>query len=462
MNEVLLQKANYLQPEELRLMKKAIQFAKQAHDGQYRQTGAPYIIHPFAITEILLHYKADATTLIAALLHDVVEDTDHSLEEVESHFGTTIRYIVDGLTKVNKQQNPEKALYEATNFKKLLLASQQDIRVSIIKVIDRLHNIKTLGIKKPAKQVAYANETLTFFAPLAKRLGLYDIQHELENLAFKHLHKERYENMRSFLNGYVKQIQQNIVELNRGINNFYDTNLSFELHYNFTPIYSAYSQLQEAQDISKVSQIYITTSSVLDCYTILGMIHQLYKPNIKSFEDNIALENNHFNSNLKTKITINDVEQVIIIQTRLAKRINNSGVFYLLNNFDNDIKKISYSILDDTIFNNHLLTKDPFIFHDLVSYELFENTITTYTTNLRPIYLPKGSTIIDFTFAAFPDKAHYMYSTKLNGNPVSINTELSHLDVVESYFNTKQNVSIDWLNYVHTAKAQLMIEQKLS
>lgn len=133
----------------------------------------------------------------------------------------------------------------------------------------------------------------------------------------------------------------------------------------------------------------------------------------------------------------------------------------MLSNLDNDIKKISYSILDDTIFNNHLLTKDPITFHDLVSYELFENTITTYTTDLRPVYLPEGSTIIDFTFAAFPEKAHYMYSTKLNGNPVSINTVLSHLDVIEIYFNTKQNVSIDWLTYVHTAKAQLMIEQKL-
>ncbi|HDR8221233.1 TPA: bifunctional (p)ppGpp synthetase/guanosine-3',5'-bis(diphosphate) 3'-pyrophosphohydrolase, partial [Bacillus cereus] len=332
MSEVLLQKANYLQSNELKLLKKAIQFAERAHDGQYRQTGEPYIIHPFAIAEILINYKADITTLIAALLHDVVEDTEHSLEEIESHFGTTIRYIVNGLTKRKKQQNQNKIIYEAINFKKLLLSSQHDIRVGIIKVIDRLHNIKTLNVKKPAKQVAYANETLTLFAPLAKRLGLYTIQYELENLAFQYLHKERYNKVLEFLTGYVPHLQKNITDLRREIHSFYDTSLSFEISYEFPPIYTAYSQLQEVQNVSGISQICITTTSVLDCYKILGIIHQLYKPTINYFEDNIALENSPFNSNLKTKIKMNDTEQTIIIQTKFAKRLKNNGIFSLLNN----------------------------------------------------------------------------------------------------------------------------------
>lgn len=146
--------------------------------------------------------------MIAALLHDVVEDTEYSLEEIESHFGATIQYIVNGLTKGKKLQDQNKVLYEAINFKKLLVSSQQDIRVGIIKVIDRLHNIKTLSVKKPAKQVAYANETLTLFAPLAKRLGLYTIQHELENLAFQYLHKERYTEVHKFLTEYVPHLQK--------------------------------------------------------------------------------------------------------------------------------------------------------------------------------------------------------------------------------------------------------------
>ncbi|MGW5981961.1 HD domain-containing protein [Bacillus mycoides] len=462
MSELLLQKATYLQSDELKLMKKAIEFAEHAHNGQYRQTGEAYIIHPFAITEVLLNYKADVTTLISALLHDVVEDTTYSLEKVELLFGTTVSYIVDGLTKVKKQHGQKKTLYEAINFKKLLLASQQDIRVGIIKVIDRLHNIKTLSVKKPAKQVAYANETLTFFAPLAKRLGLYSIQHELENLSFQYLHKERYKKAHNFLMEYVPHIQKNITDLRKGIIFFYDTNLSFEVSYEFTPIYSAYSQLQEAQNISRVSQIRITTISVLDCYKILGIVHQLYKPTTQYFEDNIALENTHFNNNLKTKVNINDIEQSIIIQTQSEKTIRDNGIFSLLNNRTADIQTISYKIMNDTIMNNNLLTKDPIIFHNLVSYELFENTITAYTTDLRPIYLPNGATIIDFTFSAFPTIAHNLHKAKLNGIPVPFKTKISHLDVIEIHFDSKQNLAIEWLNYANTAKAQLIIQQRLT
>ncbi|KAB2441522.1 HD domain-containing protein [Bacillus luti] len=462
MSKVLLQKANYLQSDELKLLKKAIQFAEQAHDGQYRQTGEPYIIHPFAITEILLNYKADITTLIAALLHDVVEDTEHSLEEIESYFGATIRYIVNGLTKGKKQQDQKKVLYEAINFKKLLLASQQDIRVGIIKVIDRFHNIKTLSVKKPAKQVSYANETLTLFAPLAKRLGLYTIQHELENLAFQYLHKERYNKVLKFLTGYVPHLQKNITDLRKGIHSFYDTNLSFEISYEFPPIYTAYSQLQEVQNVSGISQIYITTTSVLDCYKILGMIHQLYKPTINYFEDNIALENSHFNNNLKTKVNMNDIEQTIIIQTQLAKTLKDNGIFSLLNNRTVDVQAISYKIMNDTIVNNNLLHTDPITFHNLVFHELFENNITAYTTDLQPIYLPEGATIIDFSFSAFPKIAHNMKKAKINGIPVPLKTKVSHFDVIEIHFSLKQNLELDWLNYANTAKAQLIIQQKLS
>ncbi|MFK4308938.1 guanosine-3',5'-bis(diphosphate) 3'-pyrophosphohydrolase [Bacillus sp. RC242] len=462
MCKVLLRKANYLQSEELTLFKKAIKFAEQAHDGQYRQTGEPYIIHPFAVTEILLNYKADVTTLVAALLHDVVEDTEHSLEEVKLYFGANVQYIVDGLTKVKKQCGQKKALYEAINFKKLLLASQTDIRVGIIKVIDRLHNIKTLSVKKPAKQVAYANETLTLFAPLAERFGLYSIQNELENLSFQYLHKERYKKIHNLLTEYAPRIQNNITNLRKGILSFYDTTLSFEISYELSPIYSAYSQLQESQNVSSVSRICITTASVLDCYKILGMIHQLYKPTINYFEDNIALENSHFNNNLKTKINMNDTEQTIIIQTQSAKTLKDNGIFYLLNSRTVDVQAISYKIMNDIIVNNNLLTTDPIAFHNLVSYELFENTITAYTTDLQPIYLPDGATIIDFSFSAFPKIAHSMKKVKVNGMPVPLKTKVSHFDVIEIHFDLKQNLELEWLNYANTAKAQLMIHQKLS
>lgn len=168
MQEILFTKASYLQQSELEQLQQAMEFAEQAHAGQYRISGEPYIIHPFAVTEILLDYQADITTLIAALLHDVVEDTHYTTEDITQRFGTKIAMIVEGLTKVDKKDVTGQDEYEAINLKKLLLAAQMDIRVAIIKVVDRLHNMRTLQVKTAQKQVPYASETLKIFSPLVK------------------------------------------------------------------------------------------------------------------------------------------------------------------------------------------------------------------------------------------------------------------------------------------------------
>ncbi|HDR8245056.1 TPA: bifunctional (p)ppGpp synthetase/guanosine-3',5'-bis(diphosphate) 3'-pyrophosphohydrolase, partial [Bacillus cereus] len=176
MKKKLLEKASYLHKAELEQLLKAILVSEKAHEGQFRVSGEPYITHPFAVTEILLDCKADIITLVAALLHDVVEDTDYTIEYVRNIFGKKVADIVEGLTKIDKKQIPNKEEYEAINLKKLLLATHGDIRVAIIKVIDRLHNMRTLQVKAVKKQVPYANETLKIFAPICKRLGLFHIQ----------------------------------------------------------------------------------------------------------------------------------------------------------------------------------------------------------------------------------------------------------------------------------------------
>ncbi|WP_223260368.1 TGS domain-containing protein, partial [Bacillus mycoides] len=163
-----------------------------------------------------------------------------------------------------------------------------------------------------------------------------------------------------------------------------------------------------------------------------------------------------------TKVNMNDIEQTIIIQTQSAKTLKDNGIFSLLNNKTVDVQVISYKIMNDTIMNNNLLTTDPIAFHNLVSYELFENTITAYTSDLQPIYLPDGATIIDFSFSAFPKIAHNMKKAKVNGIPVPLKTKASHFDVIEIHFDLKQNLELEWLNYANTAKAQLIIHQKLS
>lgn len=204
----LITKAVYLTPKELNVFKSAINFAELAHFGQKRATGEPYVCHPFTVCEILMDYKADIITLTAALLHDVVEDTNFSIEDIVNKFGAQIALIVDGLTKFEKG-SINKDLYNASNSEKLLSNAAKDIRVAIVKIADRLHNMRTLGVKKREKKVPYANETLIFFSPLCERLGLFEFQSELEDLAFKYLNPHRYLSIKKLKDNYEK-IHSNI------------------------------------------------------------------------------------------------------------------------------------------------------------------------------------------------------------------------------------------------------------
>ncbi|WP_228485617.1 HD domain-containing protein [Thermaerobacillus caldiproteolyticus] len=200
--ERILKKSNYLSESHIELLKRAISFAEEAHQGQKRATGEPYFIHPLTVCEILIDYRADIISLVSALLHDVVEDTNTSLSDIERNFGPQVSLIVDGLTKITRG-NLQKDEYNAINFEKLLTASEQDIRVAIIKIADRLHNMRTLAVKKVEKKVPYANETLILFSPLAKKLGLLKIQDELEDLGFSYLNPPKYKKMKKLINSYT-------------------------------------------------------------------------------------------------------------------------------------------------------------------------------------------------------------------------------------------------------------------
>ncbi|MED2175868.1 HD domain-containing protein, partial [Bacillus thuringiensis] len=435
MKKKLLEKASYLHKAELEQLLKAILVSEKAHEGQFRVSGEPYITHPFAVTEILLDCKADIITLVAALLHDVVEDTDYTIEYVRNIFGKKVADIVEGLTKIDKKQIPNKEEYEAINLKKLLLATHGDIRVAIIKVIDRLHNMRTLQVKAVKKQVPYANETLKIFAPICKRLGLFHIQHELEDLGFYYLNHSKYKGMKILLQNYVKLLEELSQNIRLDIKNFLNRTLIFEVDYEVIPIYTAYSRLQDIQDITAVSKIIITVSSNLDCYKILGIIHQLYKPIPHQFEDNIAIESESdvLNKYLKTKVVINNHEIVICIETKINQEIRYKGVFHILTKSitDKDMQNIIHKLMDHFIKTNDLVTQDAIEFYDLVSYELFQDNIVAFTPKLDSVKLPQGSTVIDFAFELNPEIAKYMSGAKVNGINKPITTNVSHLDIVE-------------------------------
>lgn len=460
MKETLLNSANYLNEiEKIRLIV-AMEFAEKAHRGQLRGTGEPYIIHPISVCQILTEYKADITTLISALLHDVVEDTDVPLSEIEEIFGANVAFIVDGLTKYEKGTF-EKEVYHAINFEKLLTTSATDIRVAVVKIADRLHNMQTLAVKKASKKAAYANETLIFFAPLAEKLGLLKIQEELEELGFQYLNPAKYRQISKLIDNYTN-IFINIFEYtSKQIEELNNNTIPLEFRWRKEPIYKSYSLLQEDHSLSELFHIEIMTDSRIHCYTALGLVHELFYPIPNKFRDNISIKVSPFSEHLYTEVLINDIKVSFEIKPNSTKEFTHSGILSLLNKpiLQEEIQVISKEVLKDSIHAVQAISKDPIEFYDLITSELFRKEITVFTPKLDVCFLPEGATVIDFAFQLKPDLARKMTHVKVNGKIQDINFVLNNMDIIEIITADKITVHANWLNYALTSKAQNEINQ---
>lgn len=462
LKERIIKQSNYLMQSEIELLEEAINFAEEAHHGQKRATGEPYITHPLSVCEILLEYKADVTSLISALLHDVVEDTHVSISEIEHRFGKQVSFIVEGLTKVEKGQF-EKEEYSAINIEKLLSASVGDIRVAVIKIADRLHNMRTLAVKRVEKKVPYANETIIFFSPLAERLGLFKLQDELEELGFSYLNPPNYNRVKMLINNYsyifIDIFNKCVEDVKREGNS-----LIIDLEWNKVPLYKSFSLLQEEHTLSELFSIKVITNSTINCYTALGVIHRLYKPLEHQLIDNIAIEKNPFLKQLNTKVLIKNVEVKFIIQSECDKKLHDIGVFGMLKNdlSSSEIMTISKNLLGDSIQTVKSITNTPIEFHDLISFELFQREITVCTPKMDVVSLPEGSTVIDFAFSLNSQLAKSMSGAIVNGEIKPINTVVNDMDIVEILTTNKKMVSSDWLNHAQTSKAFKEISELLN
>ncbi|MBP1916569.1 GTP pyrophosphokinase [Lederbergia galactosidilyticus] len=461
LKEGLIKKIDYLPRKELELLKVAFDFAEEAHDGQKRATGEPYITHPIAVCEILLAYHADITTLISALLHDVVEDTSVPILEIDRRFGERVAEIVEGLTKVEKGK-VRKEEYSAINTEKLLFASVKDIRVAAVKIADRLHNMRTLAVKRVEKKVPYANETLIFFSPLAEKLGLYKLQEELEELGFSYLNPPKFKNIKTLMNNYsnifTKIYNNCAIEIMKEGAPFIT-----ELKWTKVPLYQSYSLLQEEHDLADLFFINVITKSKMDCYTALGVIHKLYKPSLHQMVDNIAIEISPFLKQINTKVLINNIEVHFIIKSEKDREIYDAGVFGLLRNglTMEEIRALSGDLLGDSIHAVKSITNTPIEFEELISFELLQREMTVFTPKMDVIALPEGSTIIDFAFSLNPQIARKMSNAKVNGEWKPIHTVVHDMDIVEICTTSKEMVSFDWLNYAQTSKAYKAISELL-
>ena len=456
-----------------KLILKAYNFANENHNGQKRNSGEDYIIHPLNVANILSDIELDDETICAALLHDVVEDTKITHEDLIKEFGEEIANIVDGVTKLSKLQYTTREEEQVENYRKMFLAMGKDIRVILIKLADRLHNMRTLKYLKRDRQIANAQETMDLYAPLANRLGMYSLKWELEDLAFKYLEPEEYREIVEGLDekrearlAFIEKIKEQIrheLKYQR---------IDAEITGRAKHIYSIYRKMQ--RDNITLDQVYdlfalrIITNSVKDCYAALGVVHDLYNPMPGRFKDYIALPKaNMYQSLHSTLIGPKGVPFEVQIRTWDMHRIAEFGIAaHWAYKEANKTKKTTVKVEEDKLawlresLEWQKDMQDPQEFLNTLKTELFEDEVYVFTRSGDIKVLPKGATPIDFAYNIHTEIGHKMTGAKINGKMMPIITKLNNGDIVEII--TTENAkgpSRDWLKFVQSSSAKNKILQ---
>lgn len=437
MQRMALQNVNYLTKEELKILEETVLFASEAHTGQFRDTGEAFIHHPIEITQMLAEYKVDLITLQAAILHDVVEDTPIQIKEIKEKFGQEVAFIVESLTKGKRPTTLSRLEFMESYYTQILLAAETDIRVAIIKIFDRLHNIQTLHGKPIPKQINYANETLTFFAPLAKKLGLRGVQKAIEEQAFFYLNPKRYHKTNLFIKQYKQQMKPLLEKLKSELQP--DNIVDFD----HTPVYSLYSNLQYESSLEREISLVVLTATIEECYTVLGVIHSLWRPVTHLFVDSINQSASPFEQYILTTI---ETEEGLLctfkIMTKEQGHFYNYGILYKLDAY----QSLQFDYGADTTYEEFIA-------------EYFQPTITVYNQLGEMVVIPEGATVVDYLFYAFEDKAFYVSEIKVNGQRSHVNQPLIPGDKIDLQFGQEPIfVTSSWVHYATTRKALQYLE----
>ena len=446
----------------------AYRLAKSAHSHQFRRSGAPYIEHPVQIAYIASQLSLDATAISAALLHDVVEDTPYTYEDIETLFGKSVAEIVDGVTHLKQIQYNTREEQQVENLRKMFLAMAKDIRVVIIKLIDRLHNMRTLNFMPRAKQLLISKETLDVYAPLAHRLGMSKIKIELEDLALKYLDPVAYEEITQSINQKKEERERYISDIMEILRGKLDemgikgqvTGRAKHFYSIFRKMYTQNKTLDELYDLFAVRVI---VDSVADCYAVLGMVHDLYTPVPMRFKDYIAMPKpNMYQSLHTTVIGENGTPFEIQIRTWEMHRIAENGIAAhwkykegISGVSDMDSKLEWVRTLLDTQTN--LIDTDDFF--NTLKFDLFEDEVFVFTPQGKVISLPARSTVIDFAFAIHSQVGYKMSGAKVNGKIVPNNYQVQNGEIVEILTANTHGPSRDWLKLCRTSTAKNKINQ---
>ncbi|KHD23431.1 guanosine-3',5'-bis(diphosphate) 3'-pyrophosphohydrolase [Vibrio caribbeanicus] len=462
----------YLTEPQIEALRQSYVVAKDAHEGQTRSSGEPYIIHPVAVARILAEMRLDIETLQAALLHDVIEDTEVTKEELEEQFGNTVAELVDGVSKLDKLKFRDRKEAQAENFRKMVLAMVQDIRVILIKLADRTHNMRTLGALRPDKKRRIARETLEIYSPLAHRLGIHNIKTELEELGFEALYPNRYR----VLKEVVKAARGNRKEMIQRIHSeiegrLEEVGLKARVFGREKNLFSIYNKMKtKEQRFHTIMDIYafrVVVESADTCYRVLGQVHSLYKPRPGRMKDYIAVPKaNGYQSLHTSMVGPHGVPVEVQIRTEDMDQMADKGVAAHWSYKGNGDRSGTTAQVKAQRWMQSLLelqqsAGNSFEFIENVKSDLFPDEIYVFTPKGRIVELPVGATAVDFAYAVHTDVGNTCVGARVDRNPYPLSKALKNGQTIEIISAPGARPNAAWLNYVVTSRARTKIRQVL-
>ncbi|WP_300717135.1 bifunctional (p)ppGpp synthetase/guanosine-3',5'-bis(diphosphate) 3'-pyrophosphohydrolase [Hydrogenophaga sp.] len=467
----LLAKLDYLSAGDIENIRQAYRFADEAHLGQLRKNGDPYITHPIAVAAQCAEWKLDAQALMSALMHDAIEDCGVTKEELVERFGAPVADLVDGLTKLEKLEFDTREQNQAESFRKMLLAMAKDVRVILIKLADRTHNMRTMGDMPRSKWQRISSETLEIYAPIAHRLGLNFTYRELQDLAFRFLHPWRYEVLSKALNKSRNRRRDLISRVQKEVEAvFAQQGMTVRIMGREKTLYSVYRKMDNKHlSFSQVTDVYgfrIVVPDLTDCYTGLGVLHQLYKPLPGKFRDYVAIPKvNGYQSLHTTLIGPFGTNIEFQLRTHAMDVVAESGVaahwLYKASEPGSDMSQRLGTQWLQSLLDIQQETHDAGEFWDHIKIDLFPDAVYVFTPKSKIMALPRGATVMDFAYAIHSDVGNRTVSARINGEQRPLRTELANGDVVEVITAESAEPNPAWLSFVKTGRARSKIRHHL-